>query len=252
MWNPPEFDSPHRTSGRAVTRGTVSAAILAWALACQGASSAALAADDLDARLATMLARASFPGRVESTLEPRLGRRIDPQLADLGRLLFFDKITGLHNDNTCAGCHSPTNGFGDTQSIAIGIQNNNLVGPDRAGPRNQRRTPMVINNAFYPKLMWNGRFSSRTGNPFDNSQGYLFPEPEGTSRFPPGNPDLYHLLVAQAHMPPTEQIEVAGFTGTGGIFDDGLGSPVPLPDSATGSRNEPIRQAVLNRLNATP
>src|SRR5262249_54230902 len=48
------------------------------------------------------------------------------------------------------------------------------------------------------------------------------------------------------------QIEVAGFTGTEGIFDDGLGSPVPPPDPASGSRNEPIRQAVLDRLNGTP
>ena len=26
------------------------------------------------------------------------------------------------DDNTCAGYHSPTNGFGDTQPIAIGIE----------------------------------------------------------------------------------------------------------------------------------
>jgi len=221
------------------------------ALLYTGLMSIARADDQLDEQLTTMLANAGFTGRVESTLEQRLGRPINRDLAELGRLLWFDKITGLHSDNTCAGCHSPTNGFGDTQSIAIGIQNNNFVGANRTGPRNQRRTPMVINNAFYPKLMWNGRFSSRSGNPFDNGKGFLFPEPEGTTKFPPGAPEFYHLLVAQAHIPSTEQIEVAGFTGTGGIFDDGLGSPVPPPDG-TGFRNEPIRQAVLSRLNATP
>jgi cytochrome c peroxidase len=228
------------------------AVILLWFVLGQGAFVQARAGDKLDVKLVAALAKEGFTGRIESTLEPRLGRRIDPKLANLGRVLWFDKITGLHNDNTCAGCHSPTNGFGDTQSIAIGVQNNNLVGPGRAGPRNQRRTPMVINNAFYPKLMWNGRFGSLSGDPFDNSQGFLFPQPEGTTKFPPGDPNFYHLLVAQAHMPPTEQIEVAGFTGTGGIFDDGLGSRVPSPDPATGSRDEPIRRAVLNRLNATP
>ena len=71
----------------------------------------------------------------------------------------------LHRDNTCAGCHSPTNGFGDTQSIAIGVDNNGLVGPNRTGPRNQRRSPMVINTAFYPKLMWNGRFFANALDP---------------------------------------------------------------------------------------
>jgi cytochrome c peroxidase len=223
------------------------AAVLAHDLA-----SPARAGDGLDAELTAALARAGFTGRIGSTLEARLGRRIDPDLADVGRLLWFDKVTGLHGDNACAGCHSPTNGFGDTQSIAIGIQNNNLVGPGRAGPRNQRRSPMVLNGAFYPKLMWNGRFSAISDNPFDNSQGYLFPAPEGAARFPPGDPAFYHLLVAQGHIPPTEQVEAAGFTGTGGIFDDSLGSPVPDPDPATGSRNEPIRQAVLARLNATP
>ncbi len=50
-------------------------------------------------------------------------------------------------------------------------------------------------------------------------------------------------------------MEVAGFTGTAGtigprfdIFDDGKGGLVPPPD-ASGFRNEPIRQAVLGRLN---
>ncbi len=241
---PDENVSPVRRS-----RG---AAILLSALLSLCVVVSAQEGSDLDEQLAAVLGRAGFTGQIESTLEQRLGRPVDRDLAKLGRLLFFDKITGLHNDNTCAGCHSPTNGFGDTQSIAIGVQNNNLVGPHRVGPRNQRRTPMVINNAFYPKLMWNGRFRSLSGDPFDNSQGFEFPEPEGTIRFPPGNPDFHHLLVAQAHIPPTEQIEVAGFTGTGGIFDDGLGSPVPPPDPVTGSRNEPIRQAVLDRLNTTP
>jgi hypothetical protein len=33
------------------------------------------------------------------------------------------------------------NGFGDTQPIAIGVDNNGIVGPGRTGPRNQRRSP---------------------------------------------------------------------------------------------------------------
>src|SRR5262245_55999778 len=86
---------------------------------------------DLNNTLATVLKQAGFTGSIQATLEPRLGRSINPKLANLGRLLWFDKLTGLHSDNTCAGCHSPTNGFGDSQSIAIGIQNNNIVGHNR-------------------------------------------------------------------------------------------------------------------------
>lgn len=214
-----------------------------------------LRAGDLDGQLRTTLQQAGFTGRIESTLVARLGRPVDTRLAELGRLLFFDTITGLHDDNTCAGCHSPSTGFGDTQSIAIGIQSNLIVGHDRRGPRNQRRTPSIVNTAFYPKLMWNGRFSAPSGDPFNNALGFLFPPPEGASRFPPNDPIIRHLLQAQGQLPPTELVEVAGFTGTAGTigqrfdqFDDGIGGLVPLPDF-TGSRNEPIRQAVLARLN---
>ncbi|HEY6392664.1 MAG TPA: cytochrome-c peroxidase, partial [Bryobacteraceae bacterium] len=210
---------------------------------------------DDDERLRATLQAAGFTGTVESQLEKRLGRPVDPVLSDLGRMLFFDKIMGLHSDNSCAGCHSPTAAFGDTQSIAIGVQNDNFVGPHRFGPRNQRRTPGLVNVAFYPKLMWNGRFSAASGDPFDNSQGFLFPAPEGATRFPPNDPVIKHLLAAQGHIPPTELTEAAGFTGTRGtmppdfdLFDDGLGTILPAPDD-TGTRNEPIRQAVLQRLN---
>ena len=215
------------------------------------------AATDIDQRLSAALNRVGFTGRIESTLTSRLGRPIDRRLANLGRLLFFDKIAALRGDNACAGCHSPTAGFGDTQSIAIGIQNNNLAGRHRRGPRNQRRTPTVVNSAFFPALMWNGRFSAPSGDPFDNSQGFLFPPPEGAVMFPAHDPVIKTLLAAQAHIPPTELVEVAGFTGTAGTigpefdqFDDGIGEPVPDPDDS-GFRNEPIRQALLVRFNAS-
>ena len=93
---------------------------------------AAWAGDPIDRQLRNALQNAGFTGRIESTLATRLGRPVDPKLANLGLLLWFDVAGGLHSDNTCGGCHSPTNGFGDTQSIAIGIQNNSLVGTRRA------------------------------------------------------------------------------------------------------------------------
>jgi cytochrome c peroxidase len=183
--------------------------------------------DPVDAALVERLQQLGFTGNIEATLEQRLGRSIDPARANLGRLLWFDTITGLNNDNTCAGCHSPTRGFGDTQSIAIGIDNNGIVGPDRRGPRNQRRSPMVINTAFYPNLMWNSRFASLAHDSFDNSAGFQFPPPEELNLS-----HLPHLLVAQAFIPPTERVEVAGFDFPGD--------------------NDAIRDEVLRRLNDTP
>ena len=181
----------------------------------------------VDALLRERPAAEGFTGRIESTLTARLGRPLDPRLADTGRMLWFDTITGLNDDNACAGCHSPTTGFGDTQSIAIGIDSNGIVGPDRTGPRNQRRAPMVLNTAFYPSLMLNNRFSSLSGDPFDSSAGFLFPAPEGTSLS-----YLPHLLDAQAFIPPTERAEAAGFSFPGD--------------------NDAIRAEVIRRLNGTP
>jgi cytochrome c peroxidase len=181
----------------------------------------------IDGQLSRRLANAGFTGRVESPLPRRLGRPVDRRLADVGRLLWFDTVTGLAGDNTCGGCHSPTDGFGDTQSIAIGVDNNLVVGTGRRGPRNQRRTPLAINTALFPTLMWNSRFAAVSGDPFDNSEGLRFPAPEGLTLS-----HLPHLLAAQAFIPPTERVEAAGFTVPGG--------------------NDDIRDEVLRRLNDIP
>ena len=171
-------------------------------------------ADALDQILRAQLAAHGFSGRVEASLPTRLGRPINADLADIGRDLWFDPILGLKGDNSCSGCHSPTSGFGDTQSIAIGIDNNGIVGPNRSGPRNQRRSPMVLNAAFFPHLMWNSRFAALSSDPFDNSAGFQFPAPEST-----GLSYLPHLLTAQAFIPPTERVEMAGFDFPGNNDD---------------------------------
>lgn len=185
------------------------------------------AGSQIDHELSAVLRQHGFTGRVGSSVEDRLGRKIDNQLADLGRNLFFDTVGALNNDNNCAGCHAPSAGFGDTQSIAIGIGSNGVVGPNRTGPRNQRRTPSIVNTALYPALMWNSRFASVTRDPFDNSQGFVFPAPEGMSLS-----YLPHLLTAQAFIPPTERVEVAGFDFPGDSHD--------------------IRGEVLRRINDVP
>ena len=183
--------------------------------------------DALNEQLTAILASHGFTGRVGLSLEKRLGRKTDNQLADLGRLAFHDSLLGLNDDNSCAGCHAAPLGFGDSQSIAIGVENNNVVGPDRTGPRNQRRAPIVLNNVFFPALMWNSRFNSVAGNPFDNSAGFQFPLPEGFSLS-----SLPHLLTAQAFIPTTEKPEMTGFHPS-----------VP-------GTNDGIRAAVVERLNA--
>lgn len=238
---------------------------------------------ELDDALAEQLKKAGFTGRLQSSLVKRLGRPINPALADLGRLLWFDSITSLGNDNSCSGCHSPLAGFGDTQSIAIGVENNGIVGPDRAGPRNQRRTPQAINTAFFPSLMWNARFSAISHNPFDLSEGVRVPFfLGGTTVWHPDAPGIHGtffdpeitetLLGVQANFPPTETIEVAGhavvdpenldprlyypphLTSSGLISDtvpEAIAGPNGSPPDSI-DRSYSIRSKVLDRINAIP
>jgi cytochrome c peroxidase len=213
----------------------------------------ALSERGLDQRLAAVLDAHGFTGTIESQLEARLGRPMNPDAVEVGRLLFFDKIQSLHAvpgdeafGNPCAGCHDPAFGFGDSQRIAIGVDNNGISGESRTGPRNQRRAPFSVNAVFYPALMWTPRFVALSGDPFDNSDGFLFPEAAGGLIT-----DVETLLMAQGSAAPTELVEMAGFTGTTGAldarfaqFDDGHGEALNDPN------HDPIQVQVNARLNA--
>src|SRR3989442_15503637 len=88
-----------------------------FVLALGGAAAAAAmsyAADDreadkvgIDRRLAAALVRAGFTGRIESRLQARLGRPIDPGGAHAGHLVLFHKIRRPPGDNSRPRRHSP-------------------------------------------------------------------------------------------------------------------------------------------------
>ena len=94
--------------------------IVVLALTCIGIvvltprASASRQADGLNEQLSAILSYYGFKGRVGSSLEERLGRKIDNQLAELGRFAFHDRLLGLNDDNSCSGCHAAPLGFGDT------------------------------------------------------------------------------------------------------------------------------------------
>jgi len=243
----------------AATRGPSAAPVAAAAAAAPAGKAANPdAKDTLNKQLQAVLAANGFDGTIQSQLDTRF-HTPDLVFQNLGRMLFFDPVLSLHNDNACAGCHDPGFGFADSQPIAIGVDSPAMIaGPSRVGARNQRRSPTIINSVFYPAMMIDGRFFAPSGDPFDASQGFTFPMPEGTTKFLPGDPYVKILAAAQAHMPSTELKEQAGFTGTAGTlgeewdqFDNGVGDPVPPPDGS-GYRNDPIRAAVEARINAKP
>ncbi len=77
---------------------------LLWVMAAGAWTAANAAAEEttrLDRQLATVLYQNAFTGQVECSLPRRLGRALDPNLVNVGRMLWFDTITGVHDDNTC-------------------------------------------------------------------------------------------------------------------------------------------------------
>lgn len=266
---------------------TASAALLpaaraGSATAAEGPAPARFGHNDLDAALRAELASAGFTGRMQGTLQRRLGRPLNAELVDLGRLLWFDSISSLGNDNSCAGCHSPAFGFGDSQPMAIGVENNGIVGPDRTGPRNQRRTPQMINSGFYPSLMWNARFSAISHDPFDLKEGVRVPFfLGGLTVWNESSAQMYGtgfdpetattLLSVQGNFPPTELVEVAGFAVddpanldarlylpphrvSSGLLSDTVPEAVPGPNGSPTDaidRGFSIRAKVLDRFNAS-
>lgn len=244
---------------------------------------ASRAESETNRTLSQVLRQQGFTGTMQASLPTRLKRPINAALADVGRLIFHDNIVGLHKDNSCAGCHSAAAGWGDTQSIAIGTDSNGIVGPGRAGPRNQRRAPQAANSAFYPAMMLNLRFASISQDPFDLSLGARVPfGVGGTTVWRPGSlcapgtcfePDkMTTLLSVQGHLPPTETVEMAGFSTanesdadprlyhpahivSSGEMADTVPGPGAGPNGAPGDSIDSsyaIRAQLLDRFNAIP
>jgi cytochrome c peroxidase len=67
--------------------------------------------------------------------------------ASLGKKLFFDPRLSLMSAQSCASCHSPGLGWGDGLSLGVGDGMKRL----------DRRTPTIVNSAWGPLFMWDGR-----------------------------------------------------------------------------------------------
>jgi cytochrome c peroxidase len=67
--------------------------------------------------------------------------------AELGKILFFDKILSKNNQTSCASCHQPAFAFADSTAFSLGFQ----------GVRTDRNTPSVMNMASRPYFFYDGR-----------------------------------------------------------------------------------------------
>ena len=73
-----------------------------------------------------------------------------PQIATLGKMLFFDPRLSRAQNMSCASCHNPSFGWETPVDKAIGALNVPL----------DRHAPTVINLSEAPALFWDGRASS--------------------------------------------------------------------------------------------
>lgn len=70
-----------------------------------------------------------------------------PQLATLGKMLFFDPRLSGNKNMTCATCHNPSFGFETPVETPVGAANTHL----------DRQAPTVLNAAWVTPNFWDGR-----------------------------------------------------------------------------------------------
>lgn len=69
---------------------------------------------------------------------------------DLGEMLYFDPRLSGSGITSCASCHNPSFSWTDGMPRAVG-HGHKVLG---------RKSPTILNLAWTPKLMWDGRFNS--------------------------------------------------------------------------------------------
>ncbi len=93
-----------------------------------------------------------------------------PQMATLGKMLFFDpRLSGAQN-LSCASCHNPSFGFEVPVAGAIGSANTPL----------ERKANTVLNAAWTPIFFWDGRAKSLE----DQAVGPITTPAEMNGKFP--------------------------------------------------------------------
>jgi cytochrome c peroxidase len=70
------------------------------------------------------------------------------ELVALGERLFFDPGLSGSGQTACATCHNPAHGWAEPHPVSV----------SDSGKPGRRNAPTIINVAFAPTLMWDGRF----------------------------------------------------------------------------------------------
>ncbi len=145
-------------------------------------------------------------------------RPVDPDQAELGKLLFHDKILSGNMNISCATCHSMVTDTSDGLSLPIGEGAMGLgpfrdtgYGEDAVHERVPRNAPHVFNiGAFeFDTMMHDGRIAADPHHPAG------FDTPAGDDLIQ----GLDSVVAAQACFPVTSATEMAGQPGENSVAD---------------------------------
>ena len=114
----------------------------------------------------------------------------------LGRLLFFDENLSADRSVSCASCHQPALGFGDSTRVSIGIHG-------RLGTFN---SPTLMNRVYGRRFFWDGRATSL-------EQAVLMPV-QDTMEMAMALPELVRRVAADARYPALFRAAFPGSTIT--------------------------------------
>lgn len=89
------------------------------------------------------------------------GAEIAPQqqaaLAELGKMIFFDKRLSVDGTTACASCHQPSRGWADGRAVAVGLIGSRNAPAGLVGIRN---TPTILNASLKTKQFHDQRADS--------------------------------------------------------------------------------------------
>ncbi|MBL8857503.1 MAG: c-type cytochrome [Planctomycetes bacterium] len=117
-----------------------------------------------DSKLPQDTLPADFGARIPECLVPDgfVDRPAAPEIAALGRALFFDPILSIDRTVSCASCHDPAHGFADGRVTSPGVRGANTL----------LHTPSLFNRGFGRRFSWTGHVESLEGQ-------VLLPIPNG-------------------------------------------------------------------------
>ncbi|NJL11808.1 MAG: cytochrome-c peroxidase [Microscillaceae bacterium] len=74
--------------------------------------------------------------------------KMSPEMAQLGKMLFFDPILSGNNQRACASCHQPEKAFTDGRVKSLAFDGQNSIG---------RNSPTLLNAALQGAFFWDAR-----------------------------------------------------------------------------------------------